>query len=302
MKISIVTTVLNRADLIDEAIDSVHAQEGIGVEHVVVDGGSTDGTIERLAAYPHIRVISLPGSRPEEALNEGIRQSTGEIVGFLMSDDRLAPGILQRVAAVFHAQPKLDIVSTGAGFFAVDSQRREIVLSSLRRRPIIDFNYRTILLGPLLACARFYRRRVFERVGCFATTYRFCNDRDLLWRALIAGCANACIGEIGYWYRSHAGSRSVGGTNDIKRQIAEDHLRMAEDYLRSSDLRGIHRRWLRRFYATECARAMFRSLAVGQLRASLSIMLRGFHFSSLWPLIALREMAILVALRFAYRG
>jgi glycosyltransferase involved in cell wall biosynthesis len=97
-RISIVTPSFNQGRFISETIESVRAQDYPDVEHIVIDGGSTDGTLEVLASYPHLKVVSEPDRGHAEALNKGFRLATGDIRGFLNSDDTLAPGALSRVA------------------------------------------------------------------------------------------------------------------------------------------------------------------------------------------------------------
>jgi len=298
MKVSIVTPVLNRADLIEEAFASIQSQEGVEIEHIVVDGGSTDGTLDVVARYSHLHVVNLPGSGPEQAINEGIRRATGEFVAFVHSDDRLAPGILAQAAALFAARPELDIVSSGGGFFTTGADGREMVLRTYCRGPLIDLDYRSVLIGPLMVCARFYRRRIFARIGVFKTEYRYCNDRVFLWRALSAGCVNACFDEIGYWYRSHPGSNTVGAGRGVARKIATEHIELARVSLADPGLSRLHRVWLRRFHAVETMRAAAQALRDGDFGASLDAVKHGFDVSPVWPLVALRELAMLKWLRF----
>jgi glycosyltransferase involved in cell wall biosynthesis len=298
MRVSIVTPVLNRADLIEEALASIQSQEGVEVEHIIVDGGSTDGTLDVVARYPHLYVINLPGSGPEQAINEGIRRATGEFIAFVHSDDRLAPGILARAAALFAARPALDIVSSGGGFFTVGADGREIVLRTYCRGPLIDLDYRSVLIGPLMVCARFYRRRVFARIGVFKTEFRYCNDRVFLWQALVAGCVNVCLAEIGYWYRSHPGSNTVGAGRDVARKIAMEHIELARTSLGRLGFSELHRVWLRRFHAVETMRATVLALRDGDFGAAAGAAKRGFEGSPVWALVALRELAMLKWLRF----
>lgn len=97
-RISIVTPSLNHGRYIAETIDSVMSQGYPALEHIVVDGGSTDGTLETLARYPQLRVLSEKGRGYGDALNTGFRLATGEILGFLDSDRTLLPGALHCVA------------------------------------------------------------------------------------------------------------------------------------------------------------------------------------------------------------
>jgi glycosyltransferase involved in cell wall biosynthesis len=96
-RISIVTPSLNQGRYIVDTIESVVAQRYPDVEHIVVDGGSTDGTLEILARHPHLKVIAEPDRGHADAINKGFRVATGDVLAFLNSDDTLAPGALQRV-------------------------------------------------------------------------------------------------------------------------------------------------------------------------------------------------------------
>ena len=97
-RISIVTPSLNQAKYIVATIESVMGQDYPNVEHIVIDGGSTDGTLDTLGRYPHLKLVSEPDRGHADALNKGFRLATGEIWGFLNSDDTLLPGALARVA------------------------------------------------------------------------------------------------------------------------------------------------------------------------------------------------------------
>lgn len=97
-RISIVTPSYNQARFIAETIESVMAQGYPDLEHIVVDGGSTDDTIDVLKRYPHLKWISKKDRGQGDALNKGFRLATGQIWGFLNSDDTLLPGAVRRVA------------------------------------------------------------------------------------------------------------------------------------------------------------------------------------------------------------
>ncbi len=97
-RISIVTSSYNQGEFIARTIESVLAQDYPNVEHIVVDGMSTDGTANVLTRYPHLKVIREPDRGQADAINKGFRAATGEILGFLNSDDTIEPGALQAVA------------------------------------------------------------------------------------------------------------------------------------------------------------------------------------------------------------
>jgi glycosyltransferase involved in cell wall biosynthesis len=97
-RISVVTSSFNQGRYIARTIESVLAQQYPNLEHIVVDGMSSDETVDVLARYPHLTVVREPDSGQADAINKGFRRATGEIFCFLNSDDTFAPGALERVA------------------------------------------------------------------------------------------------------------------------------------------------------------------------------------------------------------
>src|SRR5581483_3769388 len=113
MLISVLTPCLNRAELVGEAVESVRGQHYAHVEHLILDGGSTDGTLQVLATYPHLIVSSKPDAGLYEALNRGLAAARGEIIGILNTDDCYARDIFGAVAERFCQNPWLDAVVGG---------------------------------------------------------------------------------------------------------------------------------------------------------------------------------------------
>jgi glycosyltransferase len=100
MRVTIITACYNRAATIGGAIESVASQTYREIEHIVVDGGSTDGTLDVIARHPSVsRLIPGPDKGVYDALNKGIAAASGELIGFLHSDDVYAGnGVIERVA------------------------------------------------------------------------------------------------------------------------------------------------------------------------------------------------------------
>ncbi len=92
MKITVITPSFNQSQYIEDAIQSVLAQNYADFEHIVVDGGSTDDTVERLKKYPQIKWVSEPDEGQSDALNKGFRMATGDVVCWLNCDDFYLPG------------------------------------------------------------------------------------------------------------------------------------------------------------------------------------------------------------------
>lgn len=186
LKISIITAVFNRADSIADALRSVQAQRWHNVQHVVVDGASTDGTLQVLQACldPPTRVgyQALWASEPDrgiyDALNKGLARATGDVIGLMHSDDFFADNeVLASVAAAF-ANTAVDAVYGDLDYVAkADTQR------IIRRWRSGDYTPAKLAHGwmpphPTL----FLRRSVIERWGGFDTSFRIAADYDAILR------------------------------------------------------------------------------------------------------------------------
>ncbi len=109
-KISIVTPSLNQGSSIEETILSVLAREDPDFEHIVIDGVSTDNTLQVLERFPHLRWVSEEDEGQTDAINKGLELSTGEIVAYLNSDDLYRPGAFATVRRAFEENESLDVV------------------------------------------------------------------------------------------------------------------------------------------------------------------------------------------------
>src|SRR5512136_2069559 len=108
MKISVITPSYNQSAFLKETINSIASQEvNALVEHIIIDGGSTDGSVELLKSLgDRVRWLSEPDHGQADAVNKGIRMATGEIIGWLNSDDLYLPGALKAVADYFRDHPE----------------------------------------------------------------------------------------------------------------------------------------------------------------------------------------------------
>lgn len=180
MKISIVTAVYRAEQTIGQAIDSVADQSYADVEHVVIDGNSPDGTLATIRRHQNDRmvVISEPDEGIYDALNKGIKRSTGDIVGLVHSDDYLAhPDVLKRIAAAF-ADPSVDAVYGDLDYVAKEDTSRII-----RHWRAGAFDRRSLSKGWMPPHPTLYlRRQVFERFGYYDTSFGIAADYDAILR------------------------------------------------------------------------------------------------------------------------
>lgn len=184
MTFSIITVTFNGREYLEEAMDSVLSQDFAEFEYIIVDGGSTDGTLEIIlrhaAADPRIRWISEPDNGISDAFNKGILMAQGEIVGILNSDDTYAAGALGAVAAAFAADPACDVVHGDMLRFQDTTP-----LFRLQPAPVDDRVWHDM---PVNHPATFVRRAVYERVGLFDTRLKVAMDYELVLRLYRAGC------------------------------------------------------------------------------------------------------------------
>lgn len=185
MKISIITVAYNAAHTIADTLESVAAQTHPGVEHIVVDGASTDSTLEVVKNHAQriTRMVSEPDQGIYDAMNKGLGLATGDVIGFLNADDVYADnGVLERVASIMERE-ELDALFGDAEF--VSSARPD---QPLRRYRSERFRPDRIAWGWMPAHpALFLKRSVYERFGTFRTDYRIAGDFELVARMFHGG-------------------------------------------------------------------------------------------------------------------
>lgn len=218
-KISIITPSFNSIHTIRETIESVRAQNYPCCEHIVVDGGSKDGTVELLKEYPHLRWVSEKDEGHYHAMNKGVAMATGEIVNILNADDCYRPGALDEVGHAFAEHPDWD------GLFGdivyVDEQGREIYR---REEALFDYDVlRFSVVCYVIHQTLFLRRKVHERVGMYKhKEFLNCCDYDLI---LELGRARCRIGHVSallidYRYHEHGQSADLRVTRNMRREMA----------------------------------------------------------------------------------
>ncbi len=253
--ISIITPCLNRVGFVGAAIESVLDQDYPKLEHVVVDGGSTDGTLDVLRRYEHVRLTSEPDEGVYDALNKGIHMARGEIIGHLNTDDLYEPHVLSEVARCFVENPDADMVCGGATVFEEDAEGGTTVVAKYLGRQDIALSVRNMTLGVPLPNARFVRKRFYHRVGVYDTRYRLAADRDFFLRAILAGARAVYLDRPVYRYRSHDGSLTIGASGSQRIVMAQEYLVLTEQFLSGEEADRDLRRCCRLWHSREAALA-----------------------------------------------
>jgi glycosyltransferase len=182
MKISIITTSYNSQETIFETLKSVNSQSYNNIEHIIVDGESSDRTLEIVDRFDHVaQIISEHDSGVYEAMNKGIRASSGDIIGFLNSDDYFfSNDIMKEYADGFHSSSN-KIIFGDLQFISRDNKRR------IRSWVSSEFSNQKINFGWIPPHPTFYaRRELFDNYGGFDESLRFAADYDLMIRFLKA--------------------------------------------------------------------------------------------------------------------
>ncbi len=180
MKISVITAVYNRVATIGDALDSVRAQTWRDVQHVVIDGASTDGTLEILQARrDEIAVlVSEPDKGIYDALNKGIARATGDVIGLMHSDDLYADERVLADVAVAFSDPTVDAVYGDLDYVAQGDTSRVI-----RRWRSGEYSPARLPSGWMPPHPTLYlRRQVIEQWGAFDTSFRIAADYDAILR------------------------------------------------------------------------------------------------------------------------
>lgn len=179
LTVSVITACFNRVGTLGQALASVQAQTGVAVEHVVIDGGSTDGSLElvRKLGTKVAKLVSEPDRGIYDALNKGLERATGDVIGFLHSDDWFPhPRVLERVAQAF-ADPAVEAVYGDLDYVTPDGTK------VVRRWRSGVFRPERLGRGwmpphPTL----FLRRSVYTRLGGFDTGLAIAADYEFMLR------------------------------------------------------------------------------------------------------------------------
>lgn len=210
-RITVITPSFNQAKFIKKTIDSVLVQNYPDVEYLVYDGGSTDGTVDVLRSYGRkIRWISQKDKGQSEAINQGLKKATGEIVCFLNSDDYFTSDCLFTVGNYFKENPKSQWVTGKCK--VVNSKNQEIrkLVTIYKNFFLKYFRNRSILqiINYISQPSTFWRKTLVEKIGLFDVTLNYSMDYDY-WLKMIDKCPLYFIDKYLSCYRVHDSSKAV---------------------------------------------------------------------------------------------
>lgn len=277
-KISIVMPVLNGGKTIEKAIQSILRQNYSNIELIIIDGMSTDNTIEIIKKYEkHVSYWhSKHDGNPQIAINAGTMHASGDLVVQLMSDDFYETNTLRNVADAYLAHPDADIISCGGRVVGQDSKGQYRVKQSYSTQDELELNFQNICFGVSAICVRFIRKSLFERIGYYLQSDEqgkilHSADKEFLLRAIVNNAKHVSINHIGHNYLAHEDSTTYSNNRSMTVRLYHEHMHFAELYLKNASLTDQQKSVLHHWYYHQSARLAFYRLYKKQIHNALTI-------------------------------
>jgi glycosyltransferase involved in cell wall biosynthesis len=284
--LSVIVFVLNAAGTIRRALESVISADQPPVELLVLDGGSTDGTVDIIREFaPRIAYWrSYRDGSAVVALNEGVARATGDIICLLPADDWLEPGALHVVREAFRNDPALEVLTCGTRVVHFGPNGRLVVDSEFTDARVLEFTMANIVRFPLTT-GRFLLRRLYNAVGAFDPQLGISNDLDFLIRVLVTRPHAKVTPQLVLNYRQHAGSRTLGGNSAMMLELRRDFVQLAERHLPDPRLSAEERHALLDLHGRSSARLAWLLLCLGRVRDAGKVLARAMRLNRLFPVM-----------------
>ena len=211
--ISVVTPSYNQGRFIEQTVQSVLSQDIPALEYMVVDGGSTDETVNILKQYEdRLRWVSEKDNGQADAINKGIRATKGDIIGYLNSDDIYYSGALAAVLTFFEKHPEMEVVYGDADHIDLNGAVIEPYYTE-------DWNYERLKeICFLCQPAVFFRRRLIKKAGLFDSNLQYCMDYEY-WLRLGAITPFARLNKKLAGSRMYEANKTLGSRVSVHREM-----------------------------------------------------------------------------------
>ncbi len=224
-RVSIITPSFNQGEFLEETIKSVIAQKYPNLEYIIIDGGSTDNSVEIIRAYAdHISFWCSEKDRGQcDAINKGLRMATGDYIGWINSDDIYYHQTLVETAAILAKNPDADIVFGNYDYIARDG-------AIVHRRREIPYDFRVYFWTSTCYhanVAALFRKRCFEQFGLLREDLHYSMDFELYLRFGFKGCKFAHTDRVLGAYRLHDASKTVVAYGDFRREAMQVRKELA---------------------------------------------------------------------------
>jgi glycosyltransferase involved in cell wall biosynthesis len=284
--VSIITPSYNQGQFLEATLCSVLEQDYQPLEYLVIDGGSTDDSLQIISRYASRLAYweSQPDRGQAHAINKGLQRARGDILGWLNSDDLLLPGVVSQAVQIFAQNPQVDVVY--GRLERIDASGRLLPTPRLPKDRV-DFDLSQVL-GECVVNqpGSFWRRGVMEQAGLLDEQLHYSLDYEYWIRLALAGACFMRLPEAVARFRLSRASKTVGQTA----VMAQEQLRLLEALAARPDLPerlgftpGQVRHRLRRTRARFRLQAFYGSLKLHQWSASLRWLAAAFSDDPLAP-------------------
>ncbi|MGX7689889.1 glycosyltransferase family 2 protein [Flectobacillus roseus] len=225
MKISIVSPSYNQGAFIEDAILSVLSQEYPNFEHIIIDGGSTDNTIEILKKYPHLIWVSEKDKGQSDAINKGFNKATGDIIGWLNTDDYYLPGAFDRIVKEFSANAGVDVVYGDVNFVNKNKQHLSEGISRVPVRWLMLFHCY------IHSAAFFFDRKILDGGIRIDPEFHIAMDKEFFANIFYSGYKFKYVHQFLTAFRWHEDNKSLD-TKAVKNIRYKEGLRILNRYMK----------------------------------------------------------------------
>lgn len=241
--VSIVTPSFNQAQFIEQTILSVRNQDYPNIEHIIIDGGSTDGTLDVLKEYSDsITWVSEPDEGQSQAINKGFALSKGEIIGWINSDDYYLPGAVSMAVNALTSDPSIDAIYGYCAKVDEAGNTTEILKSPEFDRKVL-FSNPCIIHQPTV----FFRKSLLDKVGFLDESLHYAMDFDL-WIRMAKVSEFRLIPEVLAAHRFSSGCKSVANSQKFWQEVDRvfrryEELKINPVYLALHKSKAVHIVW-----------------------------------------------------------
>ena len=214
MKFSIITPNYNGAEYIEECIKSV-LRQNVDFEHIIIDGISTDSSLEILTSYSHLKIISEKDHGMYDAINKGISIATGDIISYLNCDDRYTDGSLSTVLNAFIKNKPIDYVYGNCRL--INHLEKELYV--YRVPPIFSKLLGRVTVIPWAQPSIFYKRRVFDNLGLFNNKYSLAADYHFMKRVIFSELKGQKINKVLSCFMKRVDALSFENFDDMNYEV-----------------------------------------------------------------------------------
>ena len=308
-RISVVIPVLNSAKTMEKALLSIVNQHYPATEIIVLDAGSSDGTVSIIEKYQDKIAYwhSQPDGSPGLALNVGFTKATGDLIVPLMADDWFEPDIFHKIAAEYAKNTDIDIISCGGQFASLDSAKNKLIVKVRYLTPRkLNINLYNMCYGIPAMSSRYFSKPYMNKLGLLDALdadgkHNFSTDREYMIRAALLGCRNVVVPVLGHTYFIHDQSATFGTNIQNQLKIFKEHMSLVKNYLAKYPEAREHEGFFKHWYAHQSVRLFAYQAMHREWKAAGETAKAGLQFSPFRWMYCLVELPVQRVGKVAWR-